>query len=242
MDIMEKNNIETLISLHKIDKKLFEIDGKRENFPKIINDLNNNIESLKNSNLETEVRKDEIDKRKVQINNNVSDFNSKIESLNNQMYKVKSNKEYEALLNEIDHLKIKLSEEKNEIKNFDAELEEIATALETNNNNLNSDNEKLIDTQKKLNNANSEIVTEEKTLINDKDNILKQLSDDDINLYDEKKNEYDLAFAMITRKSCSNCFSGLPPQLFINVVERNKLQVCPSCNIFLYIDDENIDL
>ena len=76
----------------------------------------------------------------------------------------------------------------------------------------------------------------------DKDNILKQLSDDDVHLYDEKKNQYDLAFAMVTRKSCSNCFSGLPPQLFINVIEGKKLEVCPSCNIFLYIDDENIDL
>ena len=242
MDIMEKTNIETLINLHKIDKKLFEIDSKRGNFPKIINDLNNNIESLKNSNLEIETRKNEIDKRKVEIDNNVSDFNNKIESLNNQMYKVKSNKEYEALLHEIDHLKTKLSEEKNEIKIFDTELDEIATVLDNNNNNLNTDNDKLIDTEKKLNNANSEIITEEKTLINDKDNILKQLSDDDVNLYDEKKNEYDLAFAMVSRKSCSNCFSGLPPQLFINVRERNKLEVCPSCNIFLYIDDENIDL
>ena len=242
MDIMEKTNIETLINLHKIDKKLFEIVSKRGNFPKIINDLNNNIESLKNSNLEIETRKIEIDKRKVEIDNNVSDFNNKIESLNNQMYKVKTNKEYEALLHEIDHLKIKSSEEKNEIIFFDTELDEITAVLEKNNNDLNTDNDKLIDTEKKLNNANSEIITEEKNLINDKDNILKQLSDDDINLYDEKKNEYDLAFAMVSRKSCANCFSGLPPQLFINVTERNKLEVCPSCNIFLYIDDENIDL
>ena len=93
MDIMEKTNIETLINLHKIDKKLFEIDSKRGNFPKIINDLNNNIESLKKSNLEIETRKNEIDKRKAEIDNNVSDFNNKIEALNNQMYKVKTNKE-----------------------------------------------------------------------------------------------------------------------------------------------------
>ena len=79
----------------------------------------------------------------------------------------------------------------------------------------------LIGKISKYNDGVGQIITEEKTLINDKDNILKQLSDDDINLYDDKKNEYDLAFAMVTRKSCSNCFSGLPPQLFINVVERN---------------------
>ena len=89
MDIMEKTNIETLINLHKIDKKLFEIDSKRRNFPKIINDLNNNIESLKNSNLEIEIRKNEIDKRKAEIDNNVSDFNSKVqisqEELNTQI-------------------------------------------------------------------------------------------------------------------------------------------------------------
>ena len=56
---------------------------------------------------------------------------------------------------------------------------------QSNEKRLNEEKNTLIDTEKKLNNANSEIITEEKNLINDKDNILKQLSDDDVNLYDE---------------------------------------------------------
>ena len=35
----------------------------------------------------------------------------------------------------------------NEIKIFDTELDEIATVLDNNNNNLNTDNDKLIDTR-----------------------------------------------------------------------------------------------
>ena len=239
---MEKNNIEILINLHKLDKKLYEIDNKRRNFPEKIEEANNKIDLLNENNSENELRKSKIEKRKNEINNNVTDFNTKIESLNNQMYKVKSNKEYDALLLEIDHLNNKLTEEKNEIINFDNELEILSDSIGKNNEDLESNSAILSELKSKLDNANSEIINEEKTLTSDKNNILNQLAEEEVNFYNDKKEEYGLAFAAVSRKSCSNCFSSLPPQVFINIVERNKLQGCPSCNIFLYIDEENIDL
>tara|TARA_B100000902_G_scaffold381081_1_gene417177 strand:+ start:1121 stop:1855 length:735 start_codon:yes stop_codon:yes gene_type:complete len=242
MDFMEKNNIETLISIHKIDKQLIHINEKRGSLPNKIEKMNVAINSLIDNISDNESRKVEIEKRKNEINGNLSDSNTKIEALNNQMYDVKSNKEYEALLIEIDHLKGKLKDEKTEISNFDSELETLINNINSSNKDLEDNKTKLSDFQIKLDDANSEIINEEKDLITSKENILKEVSEDLIDLYNEKKEEYGLAFASITRKSCSNCFSSLPPQAFINVTDRNKLQTCPSCNIFLYIEDENIDL
>ena len=112
MDFMEKNNIETLISLHKIDKQLLHINEKRGTLPNKIEKINVTITSIVDNISDNESRKVEIEKRKNEINGNLSDSNTKIETLNNQMYDVKSNKEYEALLVEIDHLKSKLNDEK----------------------------------------------------------------------------------------------------------------------------------
>ena len=112
--------------------------------------------------------------------------------------------------------------------------------IDSSNKDLEDNKAKLSDFQLKLDDANSEIINEEKDLVTSKENILKEVSEDLIDLYNEKE-EYGLAFASITRKSCSNCFSSLllKPSY---VTDRNKLQTCPSCNIFLYIEDENIDL
>ena len=62
-----------------------------------------------------------------------------------------------------------------------------------------------------------------------------------IDLYDSKKEEYSgLAFASVSRNCCCNCYSSLPPQLIIDIEEQEKLVSCPSCSIFLYIEDENL--
>ena len=60
--------------------------------------------------------------------------------------------------------------------------------------------------------------------------------------YNDKKDEYEgLAFASINRNCCGNCYSSLPPQLIIDIESQEKLVSCPSCSIFLYIEDENLD-
>ena len=72
--------------------------------------------------------------------------------------------------------------------------------------------------------------------------VYNNLSKDDYSLYLEKQNEYGgLAFAEVNRKSCSNCCSELPPQLYIDIFQRDALTVCPSCNIFLYSNEEITD-
>ena len=85
------------------------MNEKRGPLPKIISELNSKIELIESDKLNIENDKVDIEKRKSIILSNVSEFNEKIEKLNNQTYDVKSNREYEALLSEIDHLKMSLS-------------------------------------------------------------------------------------------------------------------------------------
>ena len=71
MDIMENNNIEALINLHKLDTKLFEIDNKRGDLPKKIEKTNQQIVLLNDNILDNESRKNIIEKRKNEcIKNN----------------------------------------------------------------------------------------------------------------------------------------------------------------------------
>ena len=94
---MKNENIVSIINLHAVEKQLFEINNKRGNLPKKIDELNNEINICKNSDDENLNRISEIDKRKTIINGDLTDTEKKINSLNEQMYKVKSNKEYDAL-------------------------------------------------------------------------------------------------------------------------------------------------
>ena len=239
---IENNSVVNIINLHEIDERLYNMNEKRGLLPKTISDLTNKIESIETDNSNLENDKIDIEKRKSIILSNVSEFNAKIEKLNNQTYDVKSNKEYEALLSEIDHLKMSLSNENKELETFDAKLEEISTTLNSNTENLSSIKENLSKKNQLLDETNLLIADKEVELNKDREKLIATLSKDDYSLYLEKQDEYDgLAFAEVNRKSCSNCFSELPPQIYIDVSKRDTLTVCPTCNIFLYSNEEIID-
>ncbi|MBI45481.1 MAG: hypothetical protein CMG66_04865 [Candidatus Marinimicrobia bacterium] len=241
---MGNTNIVNVINLHKVEKKLIDINNKRGELPAKIASINEQIESLSKQKEESETRLAEIEKRKVLLNGTLSDIEKKVNSLNDQMYKVKSNKEYEALLSEIDHLNNENNNHFEELGTFEDEIGSINSNLTENAEKLESENNKLSANQEKLNEANLLIESEEKELKKEKKSLTGLLSNDRSieSAYNDKKDEYEgLAFASINRNCCNNCYSSLPPQLIIDIESQKKLVSCPSCSIFLYIEDENLE-
>ena len=240
---MANTNIANIVVLHKVEKKLIDINSTRGQFPERIASIKEKISRLSEQQEDFAERLVEIDKRKVLLNGTLSDIEKKIKILNDQMYKVKSNKEYEALLSEIDHLNNENNTHFEELGTFDDEVQNINNSLKENSDNLESENQKLSLNKKKLNEANSSIESEEKQLEKGKKDLIALLQSDKnlIEMYDDKKVEYSgLAFAPINRSCCGECYSSLPPQLIIDIEEQDKLVSCPSCSIFLYIEDENL--
>ena len=240
---MNNNSHEQLIKLHKVEKRLLEINHSRGSLPQKISILNEKINNLITENKNYENRLSEIGSRKTLLNSKISDIENKISTLNEQMYKVKSNREYEALLSEIDHLTNENIDILKELETFDNELESIDSSIKENNENLELLNKELSTKENQLKETNSEFEKEEKELEKDRDSFIKDLSNDAslIGIYNDKKIEYNgLAFAEINRDCCENCFSSLPPQLIIDAKNREQLVLCPSCNILLYIEVEDL--
>ena len=240
---MNNNHYERLIGLHKVERRLFEINNSRDDLPNKINILEEKNNDLISKNKNHEDRLSEIEKRKTSLNSEISSIENKVNTLNEQMYKVKSNREYEALLSEIDHLNNENINILKELETFDDEITNINASIDEDNESLELLNKELSTKKNRLDETNSEFEKEEKELGKNKELILGDLSNDKslIEIYNGKKIEYDgLAFAEISRDCCENCYSNLPPQLIIDAKDREQLVLCPSCNILLYIEVENL--
>ena len=126
---MNNNSFDTLIKLHKVEKRLLEINHSRGDLPGKIDVIKNKINDLNNQSQLHNDRLTEIDKRKTLLTHTIQDIESKVSSLNDQMYKVKSNREYEALLSEIDHLNNENLNTIKELEEFDEEVKKIESSL-----------------------------------------------------------------------------------------------------------------
>ena len=202
---MTNNNIPKVIDLHKIDKRLSDINSERGDLPLQIDDMNKKISSFTSQNKEHETRFLEIEKRKVILTGDFTDKEKKINVLNEQVYKVKSNKEYEALLLEIDHLNKENDNKLLELETFEEEIKGINESLDGNKEELTILNDKLVKTQNELDAANASIEKEELDLEKDRKNIENELlhAENLLEIYNDKRQEYNgLAFAQINRGCC----------------------------------------
>ena len=93
--------------------------------PIIVEKLSQDLEGIKKEFDENEVRLKEISSDINKESHQIEDNSSKLNKLKDQLYLVKSNKEYDALNFEIDHLKESIANSENIIINLEEEKDNI---------------------------------------------------------------------------------------------------------------------
>tara|TARA_Y100000814_G_scaffold41796_1_gene26227 strand:- start:1301 stop:1999 length:699 start_codon:yes stop_codon:yes gene_type:complete len=228
--------IKKIIDLHKIDQQIIEIHDSKGALPGIIEKQENKVEDLKSILKDSEKELKTISKSIDDFSSQTSDLSTKIEKFNNQIYSVKNNKEYEALLKEIDFLKGESANAESELSIFKAQKEEKETTITDAKTTLEDLSSKLKENLEELKVISSSTEKEEKQLSKNKDKILNDMIDKKfVESYLDGTQTFKLA--VLSRDACSNCYSSLPPQFILNVKKRDKLYPCPSCGINLYWEE-----
>ena len=103
------NNLDVLIQLGDVDYRLKEIDDLKGDLPQVVESHKNLIVQLNSENETNNVRFGEIEHEITENQYVLDDTNSKLKKYKKKLYLVTTNKEYDALLTEIDHSKDLLS-------------------------------------------------------------------------------------------------------------------------------------
>ena len=225
-----------IINLHKIDVRLQEIHEEKGDLPELINEQKDEIKDLNSKISDSDSQVTELEKEKSSCNTSVKDFELKLDKYNKQMDSVKNNKEYDALLIEIDHLKNENDELIERIIEIEQSIEDLSKDKEKCNDKITNLNEKFNDNESELNEKSIEFSVEEKLLLKDKNGLLSSISDKKfLQGYEDQDKEM---LASIYNGSCSSCYTNLPAQALVDSKKGMELIECPSCSIFLYFDED----
>jgi len=222
--------------LHKIDTRLREIEEEKGDLPEIIREQQDNITDFndKVSSYNNEI--DNLNKLKSDYNVNISDFSLKLETYNKQMDSVQNNKEYDALLIEIDHINKENDELTEKVLEVDQKVDDLKNSIEEFSQKIEELSSKLEVNEEELKEKSVEFSVEEKLLLKDKESLLSKINDKDfISSYQDEDKEM---VASIYSGSCSSCYTSLPAQTLVDIKKGLSLIACPSCSIYLYFDEE----
>ncbi|HUL20371.1 MAG TPA: C4-type zinc ribbon domain-containing protein [Thermodesulfobacteriota bacterium] len=227
--------LELLWELQKIDLGLKSIQEEKDRYPTEMKKLDEK-QKVETERIEKEKEKIEsLEKTRRQKEGQLNLEQEKIKRAEAKMFEVKTNKEYQALLGEIDAIKGANSRMEEEILRVMDEIDELKKDLSKREKDVGATLEKIEAERKKLQQqmGHDEKVWEKQ--VERREALSKQIETKLVKLYNTlKEKRQGVGVVGVKRETCQGCFVNVPPQLFIEVQKNNALVRCPHCNRILY--------
>ena len=115
--------LKKLISLQHVDNEIQEIVSLSGDLPNRVNKKEAQLNDIKSKLESTNHKIAELEKDSRKISSEIEDSQAKLEKYKDQLFLVKTNKEYDALNSEIDHLKSVLSNSEDLVLKMQSDLE-----------------------------------------------------------------------------------------------------------------------
>ena len=228
--------LEQLIKLQEIDHRLMEIKEHMGDLPQKVESQELEIVTIQSINEQKQAMIDQIDKDIRHHESEIEDFSTKLKKYKEQLFLVKSNKEYDAISLEIDHMKTTISESETVQLQFEEEKAELEETTKLNTNKIESTSESLASNRIALQSAMAETTQEQKKLESNRNILYKDIELTYLNQYETLRKARDVGMASIISSSCGGCYSQLPPQIVIEIKENKQIITCPGCGILQFWD------
>jgi len=223
-----------LVSIAKLDAQLNVCRREISLLPEKIDKTQRSIEKIEKAMVEAATHLDGMGKERRGLEKALEDHNEKIKKFKNQLMEVKTNKEYTAMLKEIEHIEKEIDEKEERLLLLMDELDQQSTQ-----------NEDFTRT----NHERKQALLQEKSEFEAR---LAQLNDDTTRLEAEKpkilvelnpqlKKRYgrilakmgDFAVTHVEDEICQGCFSRVPPQVALEVKNNDQIIACQACGRIL---------
>ena len=229
------NSIQYLIELQKIDSQLAEIEELLGDLPIKVTELKNKEDSLTSDFERGKARLKEIALEQHKTEMNLAEFKEKIDKLKDQLFLVTNNKQYDALMLEIDHLKEDMDRSETTELEFLEEKDQLAEQVKSQEKSLESLSKDLSSKRVRLEQALAASSSEKKDFESRREETTKNLSASVLARYNRILSAKNgLAVVSLEGRSCGGCGAALPPQLVAEVKTLMTIQNCSICTRFLF--------
>jgi len=234
--------MEQLIELQGIDTKLKDLNDLLGDLPSKVQGLNEQEDSIKNSLVDNKERLKELEVELHKKEVNVSQLDGKIATLKDQLFLVTNNKQYDALMKEVDYLKEKKSALENESIELLEEKEQLLDSIESMETELKDLTEDLSKRREKLESAISESADEKSILERERQDRVDKIDLNIVSVYDKVMGARDgLAVVHVEGTGCGGCGAHIPPQTVTEVRAETRIHRCDICGRFLYNQEKVVN-
>ena len=241
MPKITEEQIVTLVKLQKMDTEAQKLQSFLKEIPVRIGILDERLEKFVRSVEEDENVISELNKKYRTYESDAQINLGKILKSQEKLRSVKTNKEYQSSLKEIEDMKLKNSNIEDEMLEF---LEQIERAEKDLSERKQRHSQIVDDTNQEKDSIkrNTEQCKQKLAQLESDRNVVTDALDSTILdiFYRVKAKQSDgVAIAEVKDAVCQGCNLNIPPQMYIDLQHRNSLKNCPSCERIIYWEDHH---
>lgn len=233
-----KEQIGLLIQLQVVDGEIYELNREKNDMPGKIKLIEENLEH-KNSGIkqaEENLKNLQLKLKEKEIN--LQQKEEQINKFQTQLYQLKTNKEYTAMLTEIGGLKADNSLIEEDVIRLMDEIDLVKKKISEEKELFKIEGQKAQKEKDVIDTRGKEIEAMLSGLNANRETIAQHIDKQVLARYERVlKNKEGLAMAAVENGSCGGCHMNLPPQVISEVKIREEIIICGNCLRILYMED-----
>lgn len=233
------NQLQKLIELQAIDREILEFDGILAAVPGQIKSGQADMDAITKELEEAREVIADMKKSSKQFEADVQAENDHMAKIKTKLTAVKTNKEYSAILTEVESVKEKVSAFEDKELEIMESLEEKAGELPAIESRFKEEENNFKEYKAKKEAEAKRVTGEREIVLGKRQGILDTIEPRRLDLYNKvlKRND-GVAVVAIRDSICQGCFHRLRPQMVIDVKIGEDIVECAHCYRFLYWVEE----
>lgn len=176
-----------------------------------------------------------LGKKKREKESQLDDLNEKIRKLKARTTEIKTNKEYQAHLKEIESAEKELHDLEDEILVIMEEIDTFSKDIKLAEERIKAEKSKVEAIKEKIESGILESQKELESLKEKREKIVESMSGEVYNLYMSlMESGGGVAVAEVKEEVCQGCNMNIPPQLYVEIKRNEDIIQCPQCHRILY--------
>ena len=234
-----KDTLKLLVDLQEVDRQLFEIEERKGSLPEMVQKLEDQAAAVKSELETTRTQLEDYQKELMGLKGGLQDAAEKVKKYQDQLYLVTTNREYDALTNEIETVKAQMHEMEERQLNLDAEVEALENTLNSSEAQSTSFASELESNREELQEKSAQTEARQQELEASRADLVANINQRYLRKYERILKARRRAVVAIERSACGGCHKQLNPQLIYEIQQMDKLIECENCGRILVYKAED---
>lgn len=236
-----KAQLKTLVELQDIDAQIYALEDEKASKPKEADALQAALEEKKQSLAILEGKSLDLQKQRKDNELELATKEQEIKKLQTQLYQLKTNKEYQAMLQQIEEVKVGSSLIEDKILELFEQADKLKNEIEQEKQRLKEEERLTLEAKRKIEERIKEIDERLAQLAAQRNRVIPGIDKNIFSQYERILQSRDgLAIVKVRDNACAGCNMFVPPQVINLIRMYERIITCEVCNRILYIEEESL--